>query len=391
MVNYDVLVVGAGPVGTTFARLIAQKGFKVAILEKKKSVGLPLQCAGLLGRKIKDVNYFPDELIINPVYGAYLHSPSNHVLSVAKKKPQAFVIDRIGYDKYLSQLAVDAGARLFLNHEVKDLNLEKGRIILNKQKGSMDGQIIVGSDGYNSVVRTKFHSSAETMQAAQFLVDFGKDLFPMDYVHLHVNSHNSPGFLWIIPLSKTTARVGLFGDYDYHTLNNILKDFLNKKKEFKGYSIVKKYHGRIPIYNPKNKIVKDRALLLGDAAAQVKPTTGGGLLLGFKCAKIAADVTFKALKEENTGILPEYESEYRKKFKKELNTQLQVQKIFKSLTDDDLDYMFLKLKETGAEKFISEKGDMDDQAPLVREMIKSGLMFKILPRILSRRISNLWK
>lgn len=391
MVNYDVLVVGAGPVGTTFARQIAQEGFKVAILEKKKSVGLPLQCAGLLGRQIKDVNYFPDELIINPVYGAYLHSPSNHVLSVAKKKPQAFVIDRIGYDKYLSQLAVDAGARLFLNHEVKDLNLEKGRIILSKEKGSMDGQIIVGSDGYNSVVRTKFHSSAETMQAAQFLVDFGKDLFTTDYVHLHVNSHNSPGFLWIIPLSKTTARVGLFGDYDYHTLNNILKDFLNKKKEFKGYSIVKKYHGRIPIYNPKNKIVQDRALLLGDAAAQVKPTTGGGLLLGFKCAKIAADVTFKVLKEENTGILPEYESEYRKKFKKELNTQLQVQKIFKSLTDDDLDYMFLKLKETGAEKFISEKGDMDDQSPLVREMIKSGLMFKILPRILSRRISNLWK
>lgn len=391
MVKYDVLVVGAGPVGTTFARLISEKGFNVAIMEKKKSVGLPLQCAGLLGRQIKDLNYFPEEFIINPVYGAYLHSPSGHVLSVAKKEPEAYVIDRVEYDKYLSQLAVDAGASLFLNHEVINVNIKKGRIFLGNGKGCMDGQIIVGADGYNSLVKRNFHQSSNTMQAAQFLVDFDKHIFNSDYVHLHVSSINSPGFLWIIPLSESTARVGLFGYSDYYTLNNILKDFINKNKDFLGYSILKKYHGRIPVYSPKNKIVKDRAILLGDAASQVKPTTGGGLLLGFKCAKIAAEVTCKALEQENLHNLPEYEKEYRKKYRKELNNQLTVQKIFKSLNNDDLDYMFLKLKETGAEKLISEKGDMDRQSPLVREMIKSGLMFKILPKILSRRISSLWK
>ena len=68
-----------------------------------------------------------------------------------------------------------------------------------------------------------------------------------------------------------------------------------------------------------------------------------------------------------------------------------VQKIFKSLSDDDLDFMFLKLKETGAEEIISQYGEMDDQSPLVKELFKRGILFKILPKILSRGISALWK
>lgn len=395
MMNYDVVVVGAGPVGSTFARHMAENGFKVGIMEKKKEIGVPLQCAGLLGKQIKDVNILPDELIINPVYGAYLHSPADHILRVAKNQPEAYVVDRVSYDKFLAKLAVDAGADLFLNHKVKDLNLKKGLVYLGNGKEDVCGKIIVGADGYNSVVARKFPSinpkNPDSVQAAQFMVDFGRDIFDTDYVHLHVSADISPGFIWIIPLNESTARVGLFGNSDYHTFNNILKDFLSGNPEFKGYSILKKYHGRIPIYNSKKKIVEDRAILLGDAASQVKPTTGGGLIIGFKSAKMAADAATRALDNDDLEILTNYQSIYHKKYKNELNTQFKVQKIFKSLTDDDLDQMFLKLKEEGAEDVISKYGDMDDQSPLVKEMFKRGILFKILPKILSRTISTLWK
>ena len=80
MKEYDVAVVGSGPVGSTLARYMADEGFKVVILEKKRNVGVPLQCAGLLGKRIKKVNLLPPEFIMNEVYGAYLHSPSETVL-----------------------------------------------------------------------------------------------------------------------------------------------------------------------------------------------------------------------------------------------------------------------------------------------------------------------
>ncbi len=395
MINYDVLIVGAGPVGTTFARYMALNGFKVGVLEKKKEIGVPLQCAGLLGKQIKKVNPLPDELIINQVYGAYIHSPSNHELKVSKNEPQAYVLDRVGYDKFLAQLAVDAGAELFLNHRVKDVDFKKGQVYMGNGKEEMFAKVIVGADGYNSLISEKiFNESNKTpkqVQAAQFLVNFKKDLFDTNYVHLHVNAVLSPGFIWIIPLTESTARIGLFGNKDYHQLNNILKDFLNYNTNYGDYSILKKYYGLIPIYDSKKKLVKNNCLLLGDAAAQVKPTTGGGLIMGFKCAKIAADITTKALDNDDMGILTDYESEYQNKFKKELNMQLRVQNIFKTLTNNDLDYMLNKLKEKGAEEIISEYGDIDSQSPLIKELLKTDLLFTILPKILSRRITSLWK
>ncbi len=91
------------------------------------------------------------------------------------------------------------------------------------------------------------------------------------------------------------------------------------------------------------------------------------------------------------NILREYNENYRKIFKNELKTQLMVQKIFKSLSDDDLDYMFVKLKEEGAEEIISKYGEMDDQSPLVKKLFKQGILFKILPKILLKGLSILWK
>jgi geranylgeranyl reductase family protein len=391
---YDVLIVGAGPVGTTYARYMAEKGFKVGIIEKKTRVGVPLQCAGLLGKQIKEVNLLPPEIIINPFYGAYLYSPSNHILKVSKNKPEAFVVDRVGYDQYLAEKAVEAGAELYLKNNVRDIDVKSGQIEIKNGLNNFKGKVIVGADGHNSVIASKITAQLQlnnSLHAAQFLVDFPRDLFDTNYVHLQAYASTAPGFIWMIPLTNTQARVGIFGSYNYHTLNEILKTYMDSKLKFNGYKIVKKYQGKIPVYNSKKEIVKNNILLLGDAASQVKPTTGGGLIMGFKCAQIAAETTEKALENDDVNLLKEYETIYRKNFKSELKTQLMVQKIFKSLSDDDLDHMFIKLKEEGAEDVISDHGEMDDQSPLVKLMFKRGILFKILPKILARGVSSLWK
>ena len=392
MKNYDVAVVGAGPVGSTFARIMAEKGFEVAILEKKKEIGVPLQCAGLVGKRIKEVNVLPNEFIINPVHGGFLHSPDDTVLSVSKGKPEAYVLDRVKYDQFLAHLAEDSGAEILLNHGVEKIDSVNGVINLkNKEKTKISAGVVVGADGHSSIVSSTFNPLAESFQAAQYLIDVGEKRFQTNFVHLYVDSRLSPGFLWVIPLSESTARVGLFADANYQQLTIILNELLNKRSELRGATILKKYYGVIPRHDPHKQLVKDRVILLGDAASQVKPTTGGGLIMGFTSAEIASRAVSKALEVDNVEILTDYNKQYQERFKKELKVQLMVHKIFKSLNDDNLEYMFQKLKQEGAEDIISHYGDIDTQSTLVKEMFKRGIIFSILPKMLSWRISSLWK
>lgn len=390
MKNYDVAVVGAGPVGSTFARKMAEKGFEVAILEKKREIGVPLQCAGLVGKRIKEVNILPDEFIINPVHGGFLHSPNDTVLSVSKEKPEAYVLDRVEYDKFLAQLAADSGAEILLNQRVEKVDPDNGIINLNSNT-KISADVVVGADGHSSIVSNTFNPPAESFQAAQYLIDVGEKRFQTDFVHLYVDSRVSPGFLWVIPLSESTARVGLFADASYQQLIIILNELLNKRSELRRATILKKYYGVIPRHDPNKQLVKDKVILLGDAASQVKPTTGGGLIMGFASAEMASKAASKALETGDTAMLMDYNKQYQERFKKEIKVQLMVHKIFKSLSDDDLEYMFRKLKQEGAEEIISHYGDMDTQSTLVKEMFKRGIIFSILPKMLSWRISSLWK
>jgi digeranylgeranylglycerophospholipid reductase len=392
MKKYDVAVVGAGPVGSTFARYIADEGFNVVMLEKKRKIGVPLQCAGLLGKKIKELNILPEEYILNKVYGAYLHSPSDNILKVGRENPEAYVIDRVGYDKFLAEKAVDAGAEIFLNHKVIDINSTSGDLSVgNNLNKEFHADVIVGADGHSSYVSNKFNPHSKNVMAAQYLVDMGGNVFDPDNVHLHVNSSISPGFLWIIPISSSIIRIGLFANKDYNGLNKFLKDYMMSNSLFKNASILKKYHGFIPVYNSKKDIVNKKTILLGDAASQVKPTTGGGLMIGFECAKIAAKCVTNSLELNDPKLLYDYETQTKKRFNSELRVQLEVQRIFESLTNEDLDQMFIKLKNGNAEELISKYGDMDTQSTLIKEMVKNRLLFSIIPKLLTRRIGSLWK
>lgn len=393
--DYDVAIVGGGPIGSTLAYKIAKEGYKVAILDKKKEIGIPLQCAGIVSKKLMDVNEIPDNLILNSVKGAYLHS-SNNTLKVEKNHTEAFIIDRIAYDKFLVERAVNNGVKFFNQYKVTYIDSDNG-IIRCQNNMEVSAKIIVGADGSKSFVSSLINEKFNYFNASQYLVEINTssrdnmiNTNAVEFVDLFAISKILPGFLWCIPTSDSSFRVGLFSNNSYKDQKEILNSFLDNDERFKESSIIEKYHGKIPIFDKNKKIIKDRILLIGDAASQLKPTTGGGLIIGFDTTNLAKDAIIKSLDNDNINFLKDYEQNFKKKYAKELNYQIRVQKTLENLSDNDLDFMFTKLKEKNAEEIISKYGDMDKQSILVKEFIKRGLIFSIIPKVFFRKLISIW-
>lgn len=391
--DYDVMVVGAGPVGSTIAYYLSRDGMNVAISEKKREVGYPLQCAGILSKHIFDKNELPDEVIINAVKGAFLHT-QNHILNVETQENVAYVIDRIAYDQFLLNRATENGVDL-INQKVVDVDTEEGITYFSNNQ-FITSKIIIACDGYNSKIASKIGNEQKSYHASQMLVsiddenmgNFRKSDKKMDdYVDTFLSEEILPGFLWIIPLENNTYRVGLFSNQSHKNQDVTLTDFLNENFE---YEILERYKGFIPIFNDKNQLVKDRVILVGDAASQIKPTSGGGLLIAFDSCKIASEYVLEAVKNDDISILEGYQKEFNDKYLKEFSYQFKVQKTLNLLNDDDLDYLFEKLKRNDCERIISEYGDMDNQSALVKEFIKRGLIFKIIPTFLFKKVTNIF-
>ena len=406
--DYDVTIIGAGPIGSTLAYELAKEDINVCLIDKKKVIGLPLQCAGIINKRVLDVNQFPDELILNKAKGAVLHS-KNHSLTVSKEEDQAIIIDRVALDQFIYNRAIENGVDSYFSSKVLAIDDLEGKVSFKNESAekSIKSKIIVGADGPLSIVSSAFGNDFDYYCASQYLVKIEEDNNQMSFVDLYAYGDLFPGFIWQIPVSKNIFRIGLFSNYDYKRQNEILDDFLENDFNYDDYEIIEKYKGKIPIYKKENKLFKNKALIIGDAASQVKPTTGGGLLIGFEAVGMAKKAIVNALNSEDfnslnlekethddkeilENCLKSYQDDFEERFIKEFSYQFKVQKTLCTLSDDDLDYFFEKLKEKEADKLISEYGDMDNQSILVKEFLKRGLVLSLLPAIHKKELAKIW-
>lgn len=398
--DYDVAIIGAGPIGSTLAYELAKDDIKVCLIDKKKKIGLPLQCAGIINKRVLEINDFPEELILNKARGAFLHS-RNHSLTVSKEEDQALIIDRVALDQFFYDRAIGNGVESYLSSKAVAIDDVEGKVILqqNLEEKTIKSKIIVGADGPLSMVSKTIGNEFNYFCASQYLVKVDENNYQTSFVDLYAYESLFPGFIWQIPVDENIFRIGLFSNYDYKRQNEILDDFLKNDFKYEGYEIIEKYKGKIPIYNKDNKLFRNRALIIGDAASQVKPTTGGGLLIGFETVEIAKKTIIGALNSERIvendreilqDILKNYQKDFEKRFLKEFSYQFKVQETFCTLSDDDLDHFFVKLKEKKCEELISEYGDMDNQSMIVKEFIKRGLVLSLLPAIHKKELAKIW-
>jgi len=328
-----VSVIGGGPIGSYASYLLAEKGFDVNLYEEHKEIGKPIQCTGLITSSLSKLIKIKNDLVLNEIKKSKVVAPDGSFIEFNLDKPD-LLVDRSEFDRFLFDKAKEAGVKTFLQH--KFISNEKNKIKFKNKIVKSD--ILIGADGPLSQVA----KSNGMFNGRKFLLGlqarvkgkFEKDTFVSSFGDI------APGFFtWIVPENEEIARVGVA------STENVSKYF----DKFVKWKILDKQAGLLPIYNPNINTHKDNVYLVGDAATQVKPTTGGGIIPGM----FAARELVKAIKYNKN-----YDELWKSTIGKELSTGLKVRKILNKFNNSDYNYL-VKLTSQDRVRSIVENGNRD--------------------------------
>ncbi len=346
--NMDIIIAGGGITGCYTGQLLKRKGFNPVVFEEHPEVGKPVQCAGLIGRETVDTSKipFPEEVVMRQIDGARFFL-KNEWFEIERTKA-AYVIDRAKLDMYFSR-----GLDVHTKEKVVEYE-EDDMVTVTTDKSVYTCNVLFGCDGPFSVVRKKGAFSLETQfyPGAQYIIAVAPE---DDFIELHMKP---PFFFWLIPETEETTRIGFVGPHAVHELDRFIQ-----RKEITG-EILDKQAGVIAL--GYGSIAAKRIALVGDAACQVKPLTGGGIFYGMKAAEIAV---------ENLDDLLQYEKEWKEKYGREIKVGLKLRKIYEGLSEKNLTRVFNMFKENT--DIIEDIADFERHSSIVREFLKHPILFKL--------------
>jgi len=394
----DVLVVGAGPAGSTAAARIATAGYSVRVVEEHPKVGYPVQCAGLVSQRVLDLAGSTG-FVRKAVRGATVFGPSMESISFRADSPRAYVIDRAGLDVYLADRAARAGAEIRTRTRFDSVDPSSAHRLVVQLRGP-DGaaemlrtRLVIGADGVASAVARAFRLRRPVEVLPAFEAEFPASPGDPDVVEVYLSRKFAPGlFGWWIPDGAGGARVGIAADADGtparvyfdHLLEFLARRFGQRLGNATAYLVSGIPIGALPRTHAR------RALLVGDAAAQVKPLSGGGIFTGMRCAEIAAEVAVGALARDDLseGALAEYDRRWRAELGEEFRRALYLRRLFTRLSDDELDRVVHALKGAHLASTIVAFGDIDFPTHVVRELLKeSPGLVRLLPKAVGAWVS----
>lgn len=378
----DALVVGAGPVGAQVARKLAARGFSVLAVEEHARVGVPVQCAGLFTPGIFDHVDFPlAEVKLNEIRGAHVRSPTGTTLSLDAGKPMAYAINRGGFDQACVRRAEAAGAEVWTGAKATRFERVDGGVRVrvhrtHREPVEVEAKLVVGADGAASTVAQAFGMP----RAREVVSCYGAQMrsldgLTLDKVEMFVGNDVAPGFFgWIVPqgeghgmvelgvhMSTTPARV----HFERMLQHKVVEPFVHRGERLYEVAAV------IP-FGPKAQTTADNVMLVGDAAAQAKPTSGGGVYTGLKCADLLVDVAAQALEagECSDARLRAYHERWSETVGRELRIGARLRKAFMHLRDDEIEALFSELQDPEAMQLITTLGDIDHPSRLAAQLLR---------------------
>ncbi|VVB97986.1 Digeranylgeranylglycerophospholipid reductase [uncultured archaeon] len=362
--DYDAIIIGAGPAGSTMARILAQQVRDILVIDKRKDIGNPVRCGEGLGERevVAQGLELPKEVISTEILGAKVVAPNGKSIVWKDKNTTGWVLERKMFDKWLAELAVQKGAEIHAYTRAVDLVRKDGKINgvkvekYGKDAYDVTAPLVVSAEGMEAQIARKagfrrVHNLYDVDTCYQY------EMQPYDHenlIELYFGNDMAPrGYVWIFPKKDKKANVGIgiggnLTNWDKKSgikgadPKILLDKFIAGNPAVKDSSTLLDFGGIISVGAPLDKFVDDNIMVVGTAAKQVDPIHGGGIALAMEAGIMASKVANEAMekKDFSKNKLFEYEKVWRAGPGKKVEKRLLLRKVLEHVSDDDLNHIF---------------------------------------------------
>lgn len=380
VIETDVLVIGAGPAGSTAAKHAAVGGAKVLLMDKKSEIGAPKRCAeGVSNGGLESLGIEPNpRWITRELDGVRLIAPDGTNVWLTSDKvdlPEAgCILERKVFDKYMAMDAGRAGAEIKIKTLATSMERNDEGFLVDAEcmgeKFQIQAKIVIAADGPESRVARwaglKTAVKPKDMESAAQFEMAGVEMEDNNCIEFYFGSVAPGGYAWIFPKGDDIANVGLgvLTTNTDKTAYEHLLEFVKNCPATQNAQPVELNIGGDPVGGMPKKMVTDNLMVVGDAAGQVNPLTGGGIISGMTGGMIAGKVAAEAINEGNYSEkkLKDYEKICRDEIGDSINKYLKVKDYMMTLNDDELNSIADAFKDSDFEKIST--------AELVKKLVK---------------------
>jgi digeranylgeranylglycerophospholipid reductase len=380
MMLHDIIIIGAGPSGSHIAQRLSHLGYSVLVVEENVRPGDDICCTGILSQECVRAFALDNSLVLRLASSAKFLSPSGEYLRLYRQAPVVAIVDRPRLDMSLAKQAQESGAHYLFGARVSDIlpkpDAVEVRIDGQRRETVVKAKAAIIATGFGSTLPQKLGLG----EIKQFILGAQAevDINGVDEVEIYADQSLAPGgFAWLVPTTEGKGLAGLLirNQADFH-LKNLLNVLSSQGKIASGEVTCR--YGIIPL-RPLSKTYADRVLVVGEAAGQVKPTTGGGIYYGLLCADIAAEVLHRAFPAGNfsAAVLSAYQKKWRARLNRELTIGYWARNLWARLSNNHIDHLFHLASKKGLPELIAAGNSFsfDWHSRLLLKMASSLLPF----------------
>jgi digeranylgeranylglycerophospholipid reductase len=316
--HYNVVVVGAGPAGSLAAKAASEKSLSVLMLEKDRDVGYPVRCAEAVRKDGIEEFIEPDKKWIAAVVDKFSFISPDDTEAIIDLKMTGYILERRIFDYELAKSASKAGAEVLTKAYVNGLQFNDGKVAGVKyeyqgEQRLVTSDIVIAADGVESRIGRwaglKTYIDFRDMECCVQVTASNINIKP-DTIYFYFGSEVAPqGYLWVFPKGNDIANIGLGVNGmigKRKSALSFLKDFL--AKHFPDASILTIVAGGVPCSGTLKKISAPGIMLAGDAARQVNPLTGGGIVSSMVAGNLAGSIAAESIKNKKPDYILTYDS-----------------------------------------------------------------------------------